>query len=117
MGTWILRFLLFFVCGTSGYYLATGFSPSAAMGVLGLVAGLLVAVLTLLTENALRRIPFKSLVGGFVGLLLGEMVADLISNVFLSNLLTHQRVALPLYGGLYAVCGYVGKGLVVPLRS
>jgi len=72
------------------------------------MTGFLVALLTLLLENALRRIPFKSLLGGFVGLLLGAMVADLISNVFLANLLTHQRLALPLYGGLYAVCGYMG---------
>jgi uncharacterized protein YacL len=59
-------------------------------------------------ETALRQIPLKTLLGGFIGLLLGEMVANLISNVFLASLLTHQHVALPLYGGLYGVCGYMG---------
>ena len=36
------------------------------------------------------------------------MVANLISNVFLSNLLNHQQITLPLYAGLYGVCGYMG---------
>ena len=107
MGSWILRFLLFLICGISGYFLATGLHPSTQMGLLGLLAGLLLATLTLLIENALRRIPLKNLLGGFIGLLLGEMVANLISN-FLSSLLTHQHVALPLYAGLYGVCGYMG---------
>jgi uncharacterized protein YacL len=108
LGSWILRFLLFLICGISGYYLATGLHPSTETGLLGLLAGLLLAVLTLLMESALRRIPLKTLLGGFIGLLLGEMVANLISNVFLSNLLSPQQIALPLYGGLYGICGYMG---------
>jgi uncharacterized protein YacL len=108
LGSWILRFLLFLICGISGYYLATGLYPTLEVGLLGLLAGLLLAALTLLMENALRRIPLKNLLGGFIGLLLGEMVANLISNVFLSSLLTTQQIALPLYGGLYGICGYIG---------
>jgi uncharacterized protein YacL len=108
VGSLILRFLLFLICGISGYFLATGLHPSTQMGLLGLLAGLLLATVTLLIESALRRIPLKTLLGGFIGLLLGEMVANLISNVFLSNLLTQQNVALPLYGGLYGICGYMG---------
>jgi uncharacterized protein YacL len=108
LGSWILRFLLFLICGLSGHYLALGWFPSPQAGQWGFIGGLLLATLTLLTETRLRRIPLRTLLGGFIGLLLGEMVANLISNVFFSSLLTHQQLALPLYGGLYAICGYIG---------
>ena len=108
VGLLVLRVLLFLVCGISGYFLAVGLHPSIQMGLLGIFAGLLLAAVTLFIESALRRIPLKSLLGGFIGLLIGETIANLISNVFLSNLLTQQHVALPLYGGLYGVCGYMG---------
>jgi len=70
------------------------------MGLLGLLAGLLLATVTLLIESALRRIPLKTLLGGFIGLLLGEMVANLISNVFLSNLLTNKTSPFPFTAAL-----------------
>jgi len=36
------------------------------------------------------------------------IVANLISNVFLSNPFNHQQIVLPLYGVLYGTCGYIG---------
>ncbi len=36
------------------------------------------------------------------------MVANLLSNVFFSNLYNHQQIILPLLGILYGVCGYMG---------
>jgi uncharacterized protein YacL len=104
----ILSILLFVLCGISGYYLAVGIHPDSRAGVAGLLAGILVAGLTLLVERALRRIPLRNLLGGCIGLLLGELVANLISNVFSSSLLNYERIALPLYGGLYGICGYIG---------
>ncbi len=108
MGSWILRLLLFLVCGISGYYLASGLSSSHAVAVGGLSGGLVLAGLTLLMEDGLKKVPLRNLLGSLVGLVLGMMVANLISNVFLSNLLNHQEIILPLFGGLYGVCGYIG---------
>ncbi len=108
MGSWILRFLLFFICGISGYYLTTEISSSSQMGLWGLLGGLFLATLTLLIEGSLKKIPLKNLLGGFVGLILGIIVANLFSNIFLSNLSNHQEIVLPLYGALYGVCGYIG---------
>jgi len=75
---------------------------------LGLLAGLFLAALTLLMEGRLKKIPLKNLLGSFIGLILGIMVANLISNVFLSNLFNHQQIILPFYSLLYGVCGYMG---------
>jgi uncharacterized protein YacL len=108
LGLWILRILLFLICGISGYYLTQGISPSPPIPFLGLIGGLLLAALTLLIEKGLKKIPLKNLLGSFIGLILGIMVANLLSNVFFSNLYNHQQIILPLLGVLYGVCGYMG---------
>ena len=108
LGAWILRLLLFLICGISGYYLTTAISPSPQIGMLGLLGGLFLAALTLLMEGRLKKIPLKNLLGSFIGLILGVMVANLVSNVFLSNLFNHQQIILPFYSLLYGVCGYIG---------
>jgi uncharacterized protein YacL len=108
MGLWILRLFLYVICGISGYFLAVGLSSSTQTGVWGLLGGLLLATLTLFMEGGLKKIPLRHLVGSFIGLVLGMIVANLISNVFLSNLLDHQQITLPLLGGLYGICGYMG---------
>ncbi|RPJ05675.1 MAG: TRAM domain-containing protein [Deltaproteobacteria bacterium] len=106
MGSWVTRFLLFLICGISGYFFGAEISPLAtALGVLG---GFLVAAMTLLLENELIKLPLKSLLGSFVGLILGIILANLISNVFFLNLLDHQELALSLLGVLCGVCGYIG---------
>jgi uncharacterized protein YacL len=108
MGLWILRLLLYLTCGISGYFFAVGLSSSIHTGAWGLLGGLLLATLTLFLEGGLKRIPLRHLIGSFVGLVLGIMVANLISNVFFSNLLNVQQITLPLLGGLYGICGYIG---------
>jgi uncharacterized protein YacL len=75
---------------------------------LGLIGGLSLAGLTLLIEKGLKKIPLRNLLGSFIGLILGIMVANLLSNVFFSNLYNHQQAVLPLLSVLYGVCGYIG---------
>jgi len=108
MGLWILRLLLYLICGMSGYFFGLGLSPSPLAGGWGLLSGLLIATLTLLMEGGLKNIPLKSLIGSFIGLILGMMTANLVSNVFFSNLPNNQQITLPLLGGIYGVCGYIG---------
>lgn len=108
MGSWILRSLLLLICGVSGYYLATAFSPSPFAGWWGILGGLLLAGLALLMEGRMKRVPLRNLAGGFVGLILGIMVANLISNALFPILFNNQQMILALYGLLYGICGYVG---------
>ncbi|MGD0917272.1 MAG: PIN domain-containing protein [Thermodesulfobacteriota bacterium] len=115
MGSWILRFLLLLICGISGYYLMMGISSSPQMGLWGFLGGLFLAILTLLIETGLNKIPLKNLLGSLVGLILGLIVANLISKVFSSNLSNHQQIVLPLYGVLYGICGY--GGLLIGFRK
>ena len=108
LGSWILRILLFLICGISGYTLTMEISSSSPVPLLGLIGGVLVASLTLLLEKGLKMIPLKNLLGSFFGLILGILVANLLFNAFFTSLYNHQQIVLPLLGVLYAVCGYIG---------
>ena len=108
LGSWILRLFLFLICGISGYYLIEVISPSSRIGLWGGLGGLFLASLTLWMEARLKKIPMKNLSGSFIGLILGVIIANLISNVFFSNFLNDQQRALPFYGLLYGICGYIG---------
>jgi uncharacterized protein YacL len=108
LGSWILRILLFLICGISGYFLTQGISPSPPIPLLGLIGGLLLAGLTLLIEKGLKKIPLKNLLGSFIGLILGIVVANLLSNVLFPNLYNYQQIIFPLLSVLYGVCGYIG---------
>ena len=108
MGSWVLRLLLLILCGLNGYILATRWSPSSQAGTWGLLGGLVLALLTILVEDRLRRIPLKTLLGSLIGLFLGIIFAKLLSNVFFPILLNHHNIALPIFVGLYGICGYVG---------
>jgi uncharacterized protein YacL len=108
LGSWVLRLLLLILCGLSGTTLATGWSPSSQARLWGLLGGLVVALLTILMEDRLRRIPLRTLLGSLIGLFLGMVFANLISNVFFPTLLNHDNIALPISAGLYGICGYVG---------
>jgi uncharacterized protein YacL len=108
LGLWILRIILFLICGIGGYTLTQEASLPPPMPLLGLIGGLLLAALTLLIEKGLKQIPLKNLLGSFIGLILGIIVANLLSNLFFSNLYNHQQIVLPLLSVLYGICGYIG---------
>jgi len=108
LGSWILRILLFVICGISGYYLTQGISSSPPFPLLGIIGGLIVAALTLLVETGLIKIALKNLLGGFIGLILGILIANFLSNVFFSNFYNHQQIILPLLSVVYMICGYIG---------
>jgi uncharacterized protein YacL len=108
VGSWIFRALLFFICGISGYYLGTAIFPSPRVGLWGLLSGLVLAALTLLMEEGLKKIPLKDFLGSLIGFILGVILGNLILKVFFSNLFGQKQIALPFYGLIYAVCGYIG---------
>ncbi len=65
MGSWILRSLLLLICGVSGYYLATAFSPSPFVGWWGILGGLLLAGLRPSDGEADEKGPFEESLGKF----------------------------------------------------
>ncbi len=103
---WILRLFLFLLCGASGYFFLKGVLPGKSGW--GLLGGFVIAGLALLLENRLKKASLKHLLGGFIGLIIGILFANLIANAFFPILLNEQQTFLPLYGLLYTLCGYIG---------
>ncbi len=108
MGSWILRFILFIACGISGYYLGSGISSSPQAEWWGLLGGLLLAAAALWIEIRLKKVPSRNILGSFIGIVLGMIVANLLSSIFLPNPSKHQEIVLPLYTVLYGICIYIG---------
>jgi peptidoglycan/LPS O-acetylase OafA/YrhL len=84
------------------------FSPSPFVRWWGILGGLLLAGVALLTERRMKRVPLRNLLGSFIGLILGIVVANFISNALFPNFFDNQQMILPLYGLIYGICGYIG---------
>jgi uncharacterized protein YacL len=105
---WVLRSLLFLICGISGYYLMSGIFRSPYTGLLGILGGFLVAALALFIEGRMRKVPLRNLLGSLIGLILGILITNLVSNALFPYLFHNQQITLPLYGLFYGICGYMG---------
>ena len=108
MGVSILHLLLYLICGVCGYLAGHVLSPAPWSGIGGILAGFLMASLTLLTEKGLKKAPLKNLMGGFIGLIFGILTVSLVSHAFFSNLASYQEMAIPILGGIYGIFGYIG---------
>jgi len=108
VGLMVIRIFLFLICGVSGYYLTKEFIPP---GFWGIGFGIVLALITILIETKLKKLPLKTLIGGFIGLILGLFFANFISNLFISNQFDQQQNILPIYGIIYGIFGYIGLRL------
>ncbi len=98
------------VCAVSGYFIGMQIPQLARLGWagwIGAAGGLLVALVTLGLEKAIRRIPLKTILGSTLGLLIGLGIAKLASYPF-DQFLELPNLQIPLYIILYAIFGYVG---------
>lgn len=83
-------------------------SSSPHMPLIGGLGGIILAGLTLLLEERLKKIPLRSLLGSFIGLVSGLIVAYLIFGIFFFRLIGTSPLSLPFSALLYGICGYIG---------
>jgi uncharacterized protein YacL len=98
------------VCAVSGYFIGKQIprlEDFAWAGWAGAAGGLVVALLTLGLERAIRRIPLKTILGSTLGLLIGLGIAKLASYPF-DQFLRLPNLQIPLYIIFYVIFGYVG---------
>jgi uncharacterized protein YacL len=69
--------------------------------------GLLVALLTMQLEQAIKRVPLKTIIGGTLGLVTGLGIAKLASYPF-DQFLELPNLQIPLYFFFSAIFGYIG---------
>lgn len=107
-----LKVTLFFVCAVGGYFIADQIEVIKRYTWapwLGGIAGVSFALLAMLVEKVIRRLPLKVLMGGTVGLVLGLSVAKLIGVGFAG--LQNPTVSVAIYILLSCIFGYVGMVL------
>lgn len=113
--TWagfILKVLLFAICGVGGYFIASqleslsrfSWAPWA-----GLLMGLSFAAIALSVEKIIKRIPLKILLGGTIGLVAGLYIARLVGLSFTT--LENTTVRIAIYIILTCIFGYIGMVL------
>ena len=80
----IIRALFIIFCIVIGCYFSAGFSSFLQLNILGGFWGLVWATAILLLEWGFKKTPPKGLIAGSVGLLIGLILANLITTTVLS---------------------------------
>ena len=98
------------ICAVSGYLIGSQIPPLNGQwwaGWAGGLVGLLVALLTMQLEQAIKRVPLKTIIGGTLGLVIGLGIAKLASYPF-DQFLELPNLQIPLYIFFSAIFGYIG---------
>ncbi|HEY9074043.1 MAG TPA: TRAM domain-containing protein [Desulfobaccales bacterium] len=98
------------ICAVSGYLIASQiphFDQFWWAGWVGAAAGLGVAFVTMALEQAIKRIPLKTILGSTLGLFVGLGIGKLASYPF-DKYLELPNLQIPLYIFLSAIFGYIG---------
>jgi uncharacterized protein YacL len=108
MGLFILRMVLLFVTGISGYFLLQQVGPLPASGSWGIAVGVIIGILVIIFERSIRRVPLKEVIGGALGLALGLMLANLLINSFFAGLFEGSGISFAPYILINSAVGYLG---------
>ena len=103
----IIRALFIIFCIVIGCYFSAGFSSFLQLNILGGFWGLVWATAILLLEWGFKKTPPKGLIAGSVGLLIGLILANLITTTILSFPFT-PYISLALKVGIALALGYLG---------
>jgi uncharacterized protein YacL len=98
------------ICAVSGYLIGSQIPPLSNQwwaGWAGGLIGALVALLTMQLEQAIKRVPLKTILGGTLGLVTGLGIAKLASYPF-DQFLELPNLQIPLYIFFSAIFGYIG---------
>ncbi len=106
---YITYFIILLVFSISGYFLADQLEAWKACTWchwVGAGIGFAVALLTLLIEKIIRKVPLKVIVGGTLGLVLGLTIAKLLG--YTLSGMENNAVRIPIFVILSVMFGYIG---------
>lgn len=80
------------------------------LSLLGIIAGLLIALAVIKIELDLRKVPLLNIFGGVAGIIIGLLIALMLAYglSFVSNIMERQQVVPWIYALLTGVMGYLG---------
>ena len=86
MGTMMLRFFLILICSIGGFFIAGELLGTKWALVWGAAGGIMVAILSILIEESVKKVSLRRLCGAALGLIAGFIVAKLLADAFLSDI-------------------------------
>lgn len=101
-----MRFLLVLFSSASGYFIVLQIVGSK-LAYIGLISGILIAVIALVFEDRVKRAPLKIVIGGAAGLIIGLIVANLLTYPLMLNFKS-RYVELAAYLLTNCIIGYLG---------
>ena len=107
----IIRCILVIIAVLAGSFICWEQFESQSSALAGAGAGLLAAILILLIEQRIKKLPLKAIVGGGVGLLIGLIIANLFSYVLLVYYEERSLSYLVSYLLFNCVAGFLGLGI------
>ena len=96
------------ILGLTGYTIGSWGSHSLSSGILGAMWGIIVAVLVLFLEIAIRRISSRTMLGGIIGGIIGLALANLLIRSLPVHIVQNYPVALYLQSSMTAAFFLVG---------
>ncbi len=107
MGIKLMRILFLISVVTIGYQMSFGWAISQRIQIIGALIGLGAAIVVLGIEHCLKKVPAKGIIAGGLGLLLGLLMANLITQSIVTFPFD-RRIALFLRVGIALSLGYLG---------
>lgn len=108
----ILKLFLVFVCAVSGFFVAYLSYPIESWWTwpLGVVAGILLALLVIKLEHDLRKLSVRVIVGGVIGCVVGLIIAFMFAYGlnFVNKIRENQAIIPWIYAILTVAMGYLG---------
>ncbi len=118
----IMRALLIIFASASGYFIADQLVDAHnifgshsviknSLAYFGLGSGFIIAVIAILFEQRARKTPIRIVVGGAFGLIIGLIVANLLTYPLVLNVLKDPYLELGAYLLINCIMGYIGLNM------
>ena len=108
MGTMILRLFIILICSMGGLLIAGELFGTRWALLGGAAGGFIVAILSILIEESVKKVSLRSICGAALGLITGFFVAKLLADAFLVDILKETRISLAVYLLTYSIPAYIG---------
>ena len=108
MGTMIVRLFIILICSMGGLFIAGELFGTRWVLLWGAAGGFLVAILSILIEESIKKLSLRSLCGAVLGLIAGFVVAKFLADAFLVDIIRGTQIWLAVYIITYAIPGYIG---------
>ncbi len=105
----LMRILLVVFASASGYFILNIVDERLAL--VGLISGILIAVLAIVFEERVKRTPLRIVLGGAFGLITGLTVANLLTYPLMPKFNNDRYLELLAYLFTNSIIGYLGLSI------